>query len=310
MTPVFLIFWFPVSSSPSLARNNPLRADLILLLVTLLAAFGWMFSKETLVGLPPLLFMGLRFFFAGLLLVSLSLRQLNKLDKKQWMLSSQVGLLLGIAMSCWVFGLFYTNSLGEGAFITSLAVVIVPLVNWVLFKERPNRAMFIALPLAILGMALLSLRHGFTVEASQMYFLVAALIMSVTFILNSHAAAITPALALSAIQLVLVGLVAFVLSIFLEVWPTQAPSMIWLWLFLSITLATSARFLLQTYAQGLASANRAAVIMILEPVWTAIIAIFWFNQYMASSQLIGCGLILMALLVNRWQDIRQLVVKH
>lgn len=310
MTPVFLIFWFPVSSSPSLARNNPLRADLILLLVTLLAAFGWMFSKETLVGLPPLLFMGLRFFFAGLLLVSLSLRQLNKLDKKQWMLSSQVGLLLGIAMSCWVFGLFYTNSLGEGAFITSLAVVIVPLVNWVLFKERPNRAMFIALPLAILGMALLSLRHGFTVEASQMYFLVAALIMSVTFILNSHAAAITPALALSAIQLVLVGLVAFILSIFLEEWPTHVPSMIWLWLFLSITLATSARFLLQTYAQGLASANRAAVIMILEPVWTAIIAIFWFNQYMASSQLIGCGLILVALLVNRWQDIRQLVVKH
>lgn len=310
MTPVFLIFWFPVSSSPSLARNNPLRADLILLLVTLLAAFGWMFSKETLVGLPPLLFMGLRFFFAGLLLVSLCLRQLNKLDKKQWILSSQVGLLLGIAMSCWVFGLFYTNSLGEGAFITSLAVVIVPLVNWVLFKERPNRAMFIALPLAILGMALLSLRHGFTVEASQMYFLAAALIMSVTFILNSHAAAITPALALSAIQLVLVGLVAFILSIFLEEWPTQVPSMIWLWLFLSITLATSARFLLQTYAQGLASANRAAVIMILEPVWTAIIAIFWFNQYMASSQLIGCGLILMALLVNRWQDIRQLVVKH
>lgn len=298
------------SHSPKLPASSPLRADLVLLCVTLLAAFGWMFSKETLAGLPPLLFMALRFFFAGLLLVSLSLRQLNRLNKKQWRLSAQVGMLQGIAMSAWVFGLFYTTSLGEGAFITSLAVVVVPLVNWLMFKERPTQAFFIALPLAVLGMALLSLHHGFTLEASQMYFLVAALIMSVSFILNSHAAAITPALALSAIQLVLVGLVCFVLSLCLETWPTSVKASIWLWLLLSITLATAARFLLQTYAQGLASANRAAVIMILEPVWTALLAALWFSQSMSPLQLMGCGLILLALLVNRWRELGQLIVKH
>lgn len=266
-----------------------------------------MFSKETLLGLPPLLFIGLRFFFAGLLVISLNLRQIARLNKQQWLMSARIGLLLGVAMSIWIFGLFHTTSLGEGAFITSLAVVVVPLVNWLVFKERPHSAFFIALPLAIAGMALLSLHHGFTPEASQLYFLVAALIMSITFILNSRAAAITPAIPLSAIQLTLVGVVSFGLSVLLEKWPNpaQLSTAIWVWLVLSIVLATSARFLLQTYAQGLASSNRAAVIMILEPVWTAIIAMFWFSERMSDMQMAGCALILLALLVNRWNEIKK-----
>ena len=46
------------------------KSDLLLVVVTLFAAFGWMFSKEALNGFPPLLFIGVRFLFAGLLLVS------------------------------------------------------------------------------------------------------------------------------------------------------------------------------------------------------------------------------------------------
>lgn len=291
---------------PILNLSPLLRADLTLLVVTLLAAFGWMFSKEALAGLPPLLFMGLRFLSAGLLLVLISLRQLQHLDAKQWRLSSQVGGLQGIAMSIWVLGLYYTESLGEGAFITSLAVVVVPLVNWLLFKEQPAKTAFIAIPMAALGMALLSLRHGFAPERSQMFFLAAALLMSVSFILNSRAAAITPALALSAIQLTQVGIVALTASLIFEQWPVAVAPMIWLWLGLSIVLATSARFFLQTYAQGLTSPSRAAIIMILEPVWTAIIALFWFNERMGLAQIVGCVLILAALLINRWREFERL----
>jgi hypothetical protein len=40
------------------ALSNTVKADLLLLVVTLLAAAGWMFSKEALQGLPPLLFIG------------------------------------------------------------------------------------------------------------------------------------------------------------------------------------------------------------------------------------------------------------
>ncbi len=287
-----------MSNSP-LGFQHSLRADFILILVTILAAAGWIFSKEALAGLPPLLFMGMRFLCASFILIVLARRQLVRLSKQQWQAACLVGVLLGLAMSIWVLGLFKTKSLGEGAFITSLSVVLVPVVNWAIFRERPATVTFLALPIAMFGMALLSLRHGFTPEASQVYFFIAALLMSVTFILNSRAAYHIPALALSAIQLFLVGAVTFTLSLFFEAWPTSVSNAVWGWLFLSITVATAGRFFLQTYAQSLTTPSRAAIIMILEPVWTTLGSVFWFNDWMTTTQFIGCGLILLALIINR-----------
>jgi len=289
-------------SNPPTRFQHSLKADLVLLVVTLLAAAGWIFSKEALSGLPPFLFMGLRFLFGSFILMIPARRQIARLSTHQWKAAGLVGVLMGLAMSIWVLGLFSTTSLGEGAFITSLSVVLVPVVNWAVFRERPSLFTFIALPIAMVGMALLSLRHGFTPEASQIFFLIAALLMSIIFILNSRAAYHVPILALSAIQLFAVGLVTLSLSLIFEDWPTSVSNQVWGWLFLSVTLATAGRFFLQTYAQGLTSPSRAAVIMILEPVWTTIGSVFWFNQWMTSTQIIGCGLILLALITNRLKD--------
>jgi len=283
--------------------HQPLKADLILLAVTLLAAAGWIFSREALNGFPPLLFMGCRFLLAGLLLTLPGRRALINLKCHEWRTSVIIGLVFGAAMSFWIVGLFHARSLGEGAFITSLSVILVPLFSLFLFRETPARSMWIALPLAIAGLALLSLRHGFDPDPGQLFFLAAALLLSLTFILNSRAAARISALALSAIQLCVVGLLSLLLSAFLEDWPGAITPSMWLWLLLSITVGTAIRFLLQTYAQGLTSPGHAAVIMVLEPVWTAIIAAFWFGERMAAIQIIGCSLILLALLVNRWRAV-------
>ena len=283
---------------------NALRADLILLVVTVLAAISWMFSKEALHEFPPLLFMACRFTLAGLLLAVPGRRALASLSAREWRSSALVGLVFGASMSLWIMGLFNAHTLGEGAFITSLSVVLVPLLSWLVFREKPAATLWIALPLAVTGLALLALRHGFNPDPGQLYFFAAALLLSLTFILNSRAAARISALALSAIQLVLVGLVALSLSLMLEDWPSHFSATMILWLALSITVGTSARFLLQTYAQGLTSSSHAAVIMILEPVWTAIIAAFWFSERMEVAQILGCTLILAALLANRWSLIK------
>jgi drug/metabolite transporter (DMT)-like permease len=78
----------------------------------------------------------------------------------------------------------------------------------------------------------------------------------------------------------------------------------WWWLFLSVTVGTAARFFIQTYAQSMTSPSHAAVIMIVEPVWTSLFAAMWFGERMEASQLAGCGLIFLALIVNRWKAVR------
>lgn len=92
------------------------KSDLLLVVVTLLAAISWMFSKEAVLMMPPLMFMAARFLIAGSILALIALPALRRLNRDQIKRSVGVGLVFGIAMSCWILGLFHGDSMGEGAF--------------------------------------------------------------------------------------------------------------------------------------------------------------------------------------------------
>jgi len=291
------------------SAGHSTKADVLLVGVTLLAALGWVFSKQALAEFPPLLFMGSRFFLAGLILIFPGHRSLLRLTGRELRVSAVVGVVFSAAMSLWIVGLFHAHSLAEGAFITSLSVVMVPLFTLLLFRESPPRAFWLALPLAVAGLALLSLRNGFNPDPGQLLFFVSAVFFSLSFILNGRAAARISSLALSTVQLLVVGVVCLLASAMTEEWPSSFTATMWFWLILSLTVGTAIRFLLQTYALSLTSPSHAAVIMILEPVWTTFLALVWFDEFLSTGQLAGCSLILLALLVNRWQAVRKLFAR-
>ncbi len=294
------------------------KSDLLLLVSTLLAAISWMFSKEAVLLMPPLMFMAVRFLMAGSILVLLARRHLIRMSREQLVQSLRVGLVFGTAMSCWVMGLFLGTHVGEGAFLTSLGVVIVPIIARVLFKEAQPASTWLAIPVAISGLALLSLKNGFRPEAGQLFFITAAFIFALYFTLNTRAAnnrMVTnragesrqkdrvPALPLTAIALLTVALVTTLLSALLEPWvPTLSGFSMALagWVIASAVIGTAGRFLVQTYAQSLSVNSHGVVILILEPVWVALFAAGWFDESMTATQLGGCALIFAALLINRW----------
>jgi len=227
-------------------------------------------------------------------------------------------LVFGTAMSCWIMGLFHGTHVGEGAFLTSLGVVIVPIIARVIFKEPQPASTWVAIPIAVAGLALLSLKNGFRPELGQLFFVMAAFIFALYFTLNTRAANQrtivnrrgesvekhrVPALPLTAIALITVGVLTLIESSLLESWTLMAdafsPILVW-WIFASAAIGTAGRFLLQTYAQSLSANSHGVVILVLEPVWVALFAAGWFSETMVASQLAGCGLIFAALLVNRW----------
>lgn len=294
------------------------KSDLFLVIVTLLAAISWIFSKEAVLLMPPLLFMAVRFLMAGGLLAILASRSLRRLSADQIRRSVGVGLVFGIAMSCWIMGLFHGTHVGEGAFLTSLGVVIVPVIARIVFKEDQPTSTWIAIPISVAGLALLSLKNGFRPEIGQLFFVVAACIFALYFTLNTRAANQrtvinrrgesiekhrVPALPLTSIALLTVGTLTLIESLVLETWQPLLndfpPILVW-WVFASAVIGTAGRFLLQTYAQSLSANSYGVVILVLEPVWVALFAAGWFSETMSPSQLAGCGLIFAALLVNRW----------
>ena len=165
-----------------------LKADLLLVLVTLLAAVSWIFSKEAVLLMPPLLFMALRFLLAGLLLALLGWRQIRALNVRQIRRATRVGMVFGFGMSCWIMGLHAGGHLGEGAFLTNLGVVLVPLLAALLFGERAPLSTWLALPVAGAGLALLFLQHGLRPAPGQLFYVLAAGIFALFYILNTRAA--------------------------------------------------------------------------------------------------------------------------
>lgn len=301
--------------------SNTHKSDLFLVGVTLLAAISWMFSKEAILLMPPLMFMAMRFLLAGLILALLAYRPLRDLSGDQIRRGVGVGLVFGIAMSFWIMGLFYGTHLGEGAFLTSLGVVIVPIVARVVFHEPQPMSTWLAIPVAVAGLALLSLKSGFRPEAGQLFFILAAVIFALFFLMNTRAAndrcvqltdgsdavkARVPALPLSAITLLTVGVVTLIESLVIEDWQPTLQVFSWSllgWIVASATIGTAGRFLLQTYAQSLSSHSHGVVILVLEPVWVALFAAGWFGETMAPAQFAGCSLIFAALLINRWSTL-------
>ncbi|HRH91714.1 MAG TPA: EamA family transporter, partial [Agitococcus sp.] len=100
--------------------TNSTKADLLLVIVTLLAAVSWIMSKEAVMIMPPLLFMGLRFLLASGLLAVIGWQHLRQLDAYAIKRSMVAGLVFALGMSLWVMGLFTGTHVGEGAFLTSL----------------------------------------------------------------------------------------------------------------------------------------------------------------------------------------------
>lgn len=294
---------------PDSLERSPLRADLLLLTVTLLAAAGWIFSKEALAGMPPLLFIGTRFLLAGVILTLFALPALRRLSRGDLAAGASVGLLFSAALGFWVMGLYHSSHLGESAFINSLGILLVPVVARLLFGDRPPRTTWIALPIALIGFALLSLNAGLRLEPSQWLIATSALLFSLLINANTRVVRHLPALPLTAIQLTVVGILLGLASALIEPWPARVGGDILGWLAASVLLASILRFFLQIHAQGLTTPSHAAVILMLEAVWTALLAAAWYGETMTLLQLAGCSLIFTALLINRWYWVRRLALR-
>ena len=305
--------------------TNSTKADLLLVIVTLLAAVSWIMSKEAVMIMPPLLFMGLRFLLASGLLAVIGWQHLRQLDAYAIKRSMVAGVVFALGMSLWVMGLFTGTHVGEGAFLTSLGVVLVPVIGKLFFGEAQTRSNWLALPFAVVGLALLSLKNGFRPEVGQWFYVTAAFVFALFYRLNTLAANQTvrqlangqqqvvagvPPIALTSIVLAMVGIVASIISLVFEPWQktmAEFSGAMFGWIVASAIIGTAARFLIQTYAQSLSQHTHGVVILVVEPVWVALLAAAWYGEQMSGQQLVGCSLILLSLLVSRAKALKALL---
>lgn len=143
------------------------QADLLLIAATVIAACGWIFPARRSPACRYSRSLGCAFFAALLLL---PFCRGFRPQKQHWPKLIISGLWFALNLCLWIYSVSTTASLGEGAFIMSLSMMFVPLTAWVMMKVRPPRAWWECLPIAVVGLGLLSLHMPIAFHPSQGWF--------------------------------------------------------------------------------------------------------------------------------------------
>src|SRR5512140_2085987 len=120
-----------------------LKADLTLLLVSII--WGSAFVAQRVAGQmgSVYLFNGMRYLLAGLLVLPFAFRVSRtaspnyKLPREQYKWMFVAGFVLFVGSALQQAGLVYTTA-GNAGFITSLYVVLVPVALFLMWREKPH----------------------------------------------------------------------------------------------------------------------------------------------------------------------------
>ena len=276
---------------------SQLYAHLLLVAVTLLAATGWLFSKAALVAMTPMFFLAIRFFATALLMGAVSSQTILRASANQIRSALLTGLILGLQTAVWGAALAMSNGLGVGAFLLSLSFLLIPLTG-LAFGYRAQVQTWIAVAIALPGVALLALRNGVSIAPADSLFLISALLLAFYFNINGRLCAGIPPVTQTFYQMLSASLACAIAYVIWESDTEQHIGDVWYWVLLSVVFATWLRFFLLLKAQSMSPEGQGAIVMTLEPVWVALLGITLMNETLGLAAVTGMAVIFLALMVN------------
>ena len=272
-----------------------LKADLTLLFVTVLWGSAFV-AMRVAAGHGTVFFLnGLRFLLGAVLLLPFTkLRGAFNRTNLGYVLLAGFALFMGVGFQ--QAGLVTTTA-GNGGFITSLYVVIVPLLLWVFWKETPSWLIGVAVLMAVAGGFLLSTAGSFQIKPGDILIFIGSLFWALHVIVVSKVQGKINALPFALGQFTVCAVLNLVAGIFLE-HPARAdmlaviPAIIFTGVF-SIAIG----FTLQVMAQKHTPTNDAALIMSLESVFAVLFGWIFLHEILLPIQIAGCFLILAAVVL-------------
>lgn len=275
-------------------------------LVVAAICFGTTFLvvQAAVARVQPVPFLAVRFLIGAAVLWPLARRRPTTPGLLRDGLAGGTALLIGYVLQ--TVGLQYTGS-ATSAFITYLLVVFVPVLGLVLLRRRPHPLTLAGIAVAVVGLVLLTDPGGAGEQAGFGWGEVLTLGCAVAFaahvvILGETARRHDP-LRLAAVQVTLVGAACVLPGFWLGGYAFPAPALGAA--AATAVLATALAFGLQVNGQRTVPPARAALLLLLEPVFAALLATLrgdTFNR----TQAMGAGLILGAVVLSEslpaWLD--------
>jgi len=283
-------------SGPASEHTHRLRADLALLLVAIV--WGSAFAAQRLAAeqISAFTFNGLRFLVGALVLLPLTWRHWEHLDRRGLMGVALVGSVLFAGAAFQQLGLRYTTA-GNAGFVTGLYVVLIPLILALGRKEPPRRGIWPASLLAATGMFLISTGGKITLKLGDIFELAGACMFALHVILIGVLVRRVEVLQLAVSQYLVCGLLSLLVGLGLGGSTLGSLASVWWAIVYTGIFSVGLGYTLQARAQKIAPPADAAILLSLEAVFAALFGWLLLDERLNAPQLLGCGLMLTAMIL-------------
>jgi drug/metabolite transporter (DMT)-like permease len=280
------------------------QAELALTFNAIIWGFTFVLVKNALTQITPLLFLGMRFGLATLVLGAIYGRRIYRratgpspITRSHFGAGALTGLFLFAGFLFQVLGL-KTTTPAKSAFITGLCTVMVPLLAMLVYRIRPRVDEMAGVLTATLGMGLLTLEGPIGgISRGDLLTFVGAVGFAAQIVASGHFAEKIGFEVLSVMQMTAAAIASFALAGVVEVPQVHwQPLVVWAILITGL-LCTALAFTIQAWAQHHTTSTRTAVIYTLEPVVAWIASYCLAGEVLSRQAALGAVLILAGVLL-------------
>ncbi len=305
-----------------MTNTKKLRNCLLLLLTAIIWGMAFVSQQAGMDFMGPLTFTGTRNIIGSAVLVPVIFiirGRVPKAERRSLPVKTTIigGICCGLALTAaslfQQYGLTMTT-VGKGGFITTLYIIITPILGLLLHRKAPKAVWFCAV-LAVAGMYLLCVgEESFSVSTGDLLVLASSAIFAVHILVIDHFSPLTDGVILSCIQFFVCGVISTAGAFIFEQpsWEQLVSGAVPV-LYAGV-LSCGVGYTLQIVGQKGVDPTAAALILSLESVVATIsgyvayrVGFLKTDQTMTARQIAGCAVVFTAVILVQlpWERISQ-----
>lgn len=287
--------------------NTQLKANLMLLIVTIFWGSSYLFMKMSLAGIQEFNLIALRFGMAFILAGIVFHQRLIHADSNTIKYAFLLGSILFLVFASITFGLKSTTASNAG-FLVSLTVIFVPLLLAIFLRKMPDKRILFGVLLAFTGISFLTLNHQLKISSGDFFCILGALFYALHIIVTGKLTKDVDSITLGVVQLGFTGAWGLLFSILFETPQLPSTTETWLSVLGLGVLCSAIGFVIQTVAQKSTTPTHTGLLFSLEPVFAACFAFAFAGEILTTKGYLGAFLVLLGVLTAEI-DMKSLLMK-
>lgn len=281
-------------------KKNPLKGSALLVLGSFIWGTTFVAQSMGTNHLDAFSFNCIRNFIGVFALIPVLFTQrLKNIFSKDLFLGGLIcGTALCLASNFQQLGIEY-STVGKSAFITTLYIVLVPLLG-LFFKKKLSLQVWCGVLLAMIGLYLLCMKdEAFVLTTGDIYLLLCAFFFTIQITAVDHYAPKVNCIALSMMQFFVTAILSGIGMIFSGL-PTMENIFGALFpLLYAGVLSSGIAYTFQIIGQKHLAPTVASLIMSLESVFATLAGWIVLHEVLSTKELIGCGLVFAAVILTQ-----------